>query len=127
VSPRHASRPAIVAVPLPVEFYTRKIEYLDAVCYVSDVKQMFMLGLAPLFKDFGLLTPGHKVTPLLVRRWRAHPQHDMPLKDYFAGQSWRLPIGPDTDNFKRRQTDRDADAFMHLVSNNLAAANLHYA
>ncbi len=128
---RHASRPAIAAVPskvpLDIEFYTRQISDQNVVFNVTDVNQMFMLSLAPLFKDFGLITLGHKVTPLSLGRWCAHPQNDTPLKDYFAAQSLRLPNGRSTDEASWRREERSADAFMKQASVDLAAVNLHYA
>jgi hypothetical protein len=131
LSLRHASRPAIAAipraVPLDIEFYTRKINNMNGVFNVTDVNQMFMLSLAPLFKDFGLITPEHKVTPLLVGRWCAHPQNDTPLKDYFAAQSLRMPLGPDKDGPEWEKGAREGDEFMNEVSVHLAAVNLHYA
>jgi hypothetical protein len=130
LSLRHASRPAIAAVPkrvpLDIEFYTRRITDLNTVCNITDVNQMFMLSLAPLFKDFGLMTPEHKATPLLLGRWCAHPQNDTPLKDYFAAQSLHLPIRRSDSSTGWRSAEGAADAFMDEVSVDLAAVNLHY-
>jgi hypothetical protein len=127
---RHASRPAIAAiprkVPLDTEFYTRSISNWEGVFNTTDVSQMLMISLAPLFKDFGLLTPGHEVTPLLLGKWCAHPQNDTPLKDYFAAQSLRLPIKPQSDNAIWQWAERAADAFMSETSADLAAVNLYY-
>lgn len=132
VSLRHASRPAIAAipraVPLDIEFYTRKIADVNAVFNVTDANQMLMLSLAPLFKDFGLITPEHQANPMLIGRWCAHPQNDTPLKDYFAAQELRMPLDPaDSSGAEWDQGTREGDAFMKEASVDLAAVNLHYA
>lgn len=132
VSLRHASRPAIAAnprsVPLDIEFYTRKIDDIDSVLNVTESDQMLMLSLAPLFKDFGLLTPEHKATPLLVGRWCAHPQNDTPLKDFFSGQELRMALDPEQQTGTEwDQGLKEGGAFMNEASVQLAAVNLHYA
>jgi hypothetical protein len=131
LSLRHASRPAIAAVPhacsLDLEFYMREVKDKDAVVNVTDVNQMLMLSLAPLFKDFSLMEPAHQASSLLLGRWCAHPQNDTPLKDWYAGQSLRLPLGPDGDEAVWKEAELAGDTFMSHASVNLASVNLHYA
>jgi hypothetical protein len=113
---RHASRPAIAAVPheapLDLEFYMRQTGDPDAVLNVNDVDEMLMLSLAPLFKDFGLFDLSHPLTPLKIGLWCAHPQNDTPLNPWYAGQSLRLPWSRQSDETAWAAAARDSDGFM---------------
>lgn len=113
---RHASRPAIAAVPhacaLDLEFYMRDMRDASAVVNVTDCADMAMLSLAPLFKDFGLVNRRHPLRPLELGGWCAHPQNDTPLNEWYAAQSLPLRrLGP-ADDAAWSRAKRDSDDFM---------------
>jgi len=113
---RHASRPAIAAVPhacsLDLEFYMRDMRDASAVVNVTDCADMTMLSLAPLFKDFGLVSHAHPLRPLELGRWCAHPQNDTPLNAWYAQQSQMLALRGARDERAWSRGKHESDAFM---------------
>ena len=125
---RHASRPAIAAVPhlcpLDFEFYMHGFTNSELVLNVTNAEDMLMLSMAPLFKDFGLLEIGHAATPNLVGLWCAHPQNDTPLNPWYATKEMRLPLGGLTQDENWEKAKNAADDFMQRVIGSSDATKL---
>lgn len=113
---RHASRPAIAANPrlcqLDLEFYVRDVTDPAEVYNLTDVSDMLMLSIAPIFKDTGLFTFGESMTPLHLARWCAHPQNDTPLSASYARDPLLLGIDPTADPQSLKADSAPGDDFM---------------
>jgi tetratricopeptide (TPR) repeat protein len=77
----------------------------------TDSDDMFMLSLAPLFKDFQVYIPNHALQSIDLARVSLHPSNDNPLVNYYAAHSIRLHYDS-LDKNRWRPLERRADHFI---------------
>lgn len=127
---RHASRPAIAADPrrcsLDMEFYVRDVSDRNEVYNLTDVSEMLMLSIAPMYKDAGLLEFETSMTPLHLARWCAHPQNDTPLAAAYGRDPLLLPIDPAASAHLVRGS-AIGDDFMARVERLMPATKIFHA
>jgi tetratricopeptide (TPR) repeat protein len=78
----------------------------------ADSDDMFMLSIAPLFKDFHVYIPGHALQPMDMARVSLHPANNNPLMEHFARQRIRLHY-EELDENRWRRVGHRADSFIN--------------